>query len=195
MNFLQKMKLNSLTKRVKALYTKRERGGNVDAKHEIDAQLELARFYDQHRFDKKLPKAEIYAAECYRAAAILGSPQAQYIFGQRRLEEGKFWDHWSKGMYGRDIHKTYANAAYEEALNYLIKAETNGHAHAKRLHGLAYIQGWGLPKDQDKGAKLVVDSIDDEKAWDRAPEIFQKLGLNNPEFYSSIMSARSAKAN
>lgn len=193
MNIFQKMKLKGLQKKVQVLYNKRERGDNVDVKFEIKAQLDLAHFYDKHFFDAKLPNAEIYALECYRAAALLGSPEAQYIFGQRQMEKGKFWSQWAAGMYGRAIHKKYAQDCYEEAFNYLEKSEAGGYPLAKRLRGLALINGWGVAKDKDRGFKLIVASIEDEKAWDRAMQIFTDLGLNTPEFFSSIVALKANK--
>jgi len=193
MNFLSKIKLKSLRKKVNNLHNKRERGENIDVKYEIKAQKELGKFYDKHRFDKKLPNAEILANECYRAAALLGDSVAQYIFAERQLQKGKFWDEFAQGIYGRDIHKTYATNAYEEGFNYLKEADASGSPLAKRLHGLAYINGWGVEVDQDKGFKLVVDSIEEENAWDRATQIFEESGLNKPEFFSAIMTLKQKR--
>lgn len=195
MNFLQRIKLKSLKKKVKNLYEKREKGANVDVKYEAKAQMDLGNFYSQHLFDKDLPNAEVYALECYRAAAILGNSEAQYIFANRQMEKGKFWDELSSGMYGRDIHQKYAKACYEEAHNYAQKAEDNGYALAKRLRGLAYINAWGVEKDKTKGFQLVVDSIEEEGSWDKATQIFEEIGLNTPEFFSSIMALRGRKHN
>lgn len=193
MNIMQRFKLKGLEKKVKKLHDLREQGGNVDVKQEAKAQIELAKFYDAHSFDKKLPRAIVQAFECYRAAAILGDMEAQYICGQRRLEEGKFWEHWSAGLYGNPIHKKYAALFYEEAFTYLKEAETSGHPLAKRLHGLALINGWGVDKDVEAGFKLVVDSIAAENAWDKVTKIFEELGLNSPEFFSMLMTYKKDK--
>jgi TPR repeat protein len=135
-----------------------------------------------------------YANECYRAAALAGSVNAQYIFGKRRFDEGKFWQQWRQGIYGLPVHETYAKQMYEEGFIFLKKAIENGSFLAKRLYGLAYIHGLGVAKDQDQGFKLIIQSVDDEKAWDKATKIFEELGLNTPEFFSSIMALRANSA-
>lgn len=192
MNFLQRFKLRSLKKKAEVLFKKRDSGAG-DVKQEIKIHKDLAEFYDKHQFDKKLPYAPQSALEHYRIAAILGSSEAQYIFAKRKLEEGKYWDEWIEGIYGRTIHKTYAKACYEEAFNYLSEAEKNSYPLAKRLHGLAYIHGWGIEKNKDEGFKLIVASIEEENAWDKATQIFEELGLNTPEFFSSIMALKQKK--
>lgn len=189
----QKMKLNSLQKKAKKLHDIRESGANVDVKNEIAVQNELGKFYDAHPYDKNYPDAELYALECYRLAANLGDTQAQYICGQRLFDKARFWENWSLGMYGAAIHKTYAARYYEEAFTYLQEAENGGHALAKRLRGLAYINGWGLEKNVDTGFKLIVASIEQEGAWDRATKIFEELGLNKPEFFSMLLTHRPDK--
>jgi TPR repeat protein len=193
MNFLSKYKFNRLKKRVKILYDKRERGDNVDVRHEIKANKELGKFYQQHQFDKAMPHAAIHAAECYRAAANLGDAEAQYLFGQLKLEQGRFWDQFSQGIYALPIHQEYAKDAYEEALEQLQQAAEKGNYLALRLYGLVYINGWGVVQDKDKGFKMVVQSIDEAKAWDKATQIFEELGLNTPEFFSSIMAVKSKR--
>lgn len=192
MSLFQKAKLNSLRKKVQKAHDLREqRGANADVQGEIKAQYELAKFYDRHRFDKKVPHAEIYALECYRVAALLGDIKAQYTCGERLLEQGKFWDAWSHSpIYGAAIHKKYAANFYAEAFTYLQSAEAADYAFAKRLLGLAQIHGWGMPRDLDEGYKQVLDSIDLEKAWDRATEIFAELKLNSPEFFAALRSRK-----
>jgi hypothetical protein len=87
----------------------------------------------------------------------------------------------------------YAGGSFREALGFVIAAQNHGHILAKRLHGLAYINGWGLEVDRDKGFQFVVDSIEDENAWDRATKIFEEIGLNRPEFFSTMMQMRKGK--
>lgn len=190
MNFLQKYKLNALRKKVQRAHEAREqRGSNAEVKAEVQAQYELAKFYEKHYFDKNLPDAKVYALECYRVAATLGDAKAQYICGQRLLEQAKFWDAWSRTpLYGAAIHKKYAAALYEEAFTYLRTAESHDYALAKRLLGLVHIQGWGMPKNLDMGYKLILDSIDLEKAWDRATKIFEELKISSPEFFAALQS-------
>lgn len=193
MNFLQKQKLNSLRTKIQKLHDLREQGSNLDVAVEIAAYFELAKFYENHQFDKDVPRAEIYVFESYRAAAALGSAQAQYICGQRLFEKAQFWESLSQTNFGQSIHKKYAEDTYAEAFTYLIEAENQGHAIAKRLHGLAYVKGLGLPKDMDKGFLLIVESIDQEKAWDKVTKIFVDLGLNSPEFFSMLVTHRNRK--
>ncbi len=193
MNIFNRMKLKSLQKTADKLFHQREHGDNVDVKHEANAQLALADFYRNHLFDKGLPNAEQLMQESYRNAAILGSLQAQYQFGKLKLERGKFWQQWREGPHGDDIHQTYAQQCYQEAFTYLAEAEQGNYAEAVRLHGMAYIHGWGVEQDKDKGFKLIVKSIDLEQAWDRATQIFEQLGLNTPEFFSTIMAIKEKR--
>lgn len=190
MNFLQKFKMNSLRKKVQRTHELREqRNKNEDVQNEISAQTQLAEFYDKHYFDKKLPRAEIFSLECYRVNAALGDAKSQYICGQRLLEQGKFWDSWAHNpIYGAAIHKRYAVLFFEEAFTYLRTAEEQDYALAKRLLGLAHIHGWGVTPNTDQGFKLVLDSIEMEKAWDRATKIFEELKLNSPEFFTALRS-------
>lgn len=190
MNFIQRLKLKSLEKKARNLYERREKGENVNRVQEIKANLDLAKFYDLHLHNKKFPNAEDNANEYYRAAGNLGDPNALYIFGKRRLDKARFWDEWLQGVYGLPIHKNYASQYYNEAFEYFKKAEESGSPLALRLHGLAYIHGWGVPQDKETGFKMVVQSIDEENAWDRATEIFKEIGLNTPDFFSSIMAIK-----
>lgn len=195
MNMLQKLKLKALISKIQKFHDMREKGVNIDLKDEITSQLQLAKFYQEHLYDKDVPDAAIYVLECYRAAASLGDVHSQYICGQRQFEKGRFWENFSTGIYGHPVHKKYATACYDEAFIYLKEAENNGHPLAKRLHGLALIKGFGVPKDLEKGFSLVVDSIEQENAWNRATQIFEELGLNTPEFFSLLISHKNKKIN
>ena len=55
------------------------------------------------------------------------------------------------------------------------------------------INGWGLDKNENEGFQLVVNSIDQEKSWDNATKILEEAGLNKPEFFNSIMSAKAKR--
>lgn len=193
MSIFQKMKFNALKKKAFAYYQARqaEEGTDEDIKKEIAVYLELAKFYKKHLFDKNMSKAETFLIESYRAAASLGDVHARYILSEILFEKAKFWESLKESMYSNKVHGKYAKDAYEEAFVYLKAAEEAGHALAKRLHGLAYVNGWGVEKDQERGFQLVVDSIDQEDAWDRATKIFEKIGLNKPEFFTSIMSLKN----
>lgn len=192
MNFFAKRKLNSLRKKVQKLHELAIQQGNVNSQEAIKAHYEVAKFYESYRFDRDLPNAEIYALETYRAAASLGDVEAEYICGERILQQAKFWDTWSNDpIYGSAIHKKYAAGFYEEAFAYLKAAEEHEYALAKRLIGMMYIHGWGVPKNTDKGFELVIQSIDVEKAWDRATKIFEELKLSSPEFFAALRTRQS----
>lgn len=190
MNFFQKRKLKSLRKKVEKAHILREQdASNINLQDEIKAHYNLAEFYKKHLFDKDLPHAEIYLLECYRAVAALGEPKAQYLCGEKLLTQAKFWGQWSYNpVYGAEIHKKYANALFEEAFSYLRTADASDYPLAKRLIGMAYIHGWGVPRDLSKGYQYILDSIDLEKAWDRATKIFEELKLSSPEFFAALQS-------
>lgn len=190
MNFFSRIKLKSLKRKVKNLYDKRDKGENVNVKHEIKANIDLAKYYTKHSYDKHLPHARELALECYRAAGILGDASSQYNFAKRQIDTGIFWEEIYHSIYGLPIHNEYAAQCYKEGYEFLKKAEENGYFLATRLHGLSYIHGWGVSPDKDRGFKLIVTSIDEAGAWDKATEIFKELGLNNPEFFSSIMAIK-----
>lgn len=192
MNFFSKLKLNKLRKKVEKLHKLRQQDETKEnIQNEITAQYQLVELYKKHLFDKKLPRAEIYIIECYRAVAALGEAKAQYLCGQSLLDQGKFWDRWSTNpVYGAAIHKKYAQTLFDEAHAYLQAADNNDYVLAKRLLGMANIHGWGIPKDMNKGYKLILDSIEAEKAWDRATKIFEELKLSSPEFFASLQSYR-----
>ncbi len=192
MNIFKRLKLRSLKKKALAMAKTRqtEAVSDVAIKKEILLYLEIAAIYDKYQHDRKTPNAEWLAIENLRAAADLHDANAQYQVGKRFLEKGKFWDEIRATIYASDIHDRYATDNYDEAFLYLKSAEDQNHALAKRLYGLAYIHGWGVPQDQDQGFKMVIDSIDLEGSWDKATEIFKQLGLNKPEFFNKILQFR-----
>jgi|GEM_PF-820234 len=193
--WLTRRKLKSLAKKITQMERNRQNNPVSDIlnKKEILMLYEMAKLYDKYQFHKKFPHAKEYALGCYKVAAALNDREAQYIAGERLMEEGKFWDNLKNTFYASKTHARYAEETYKEAFVYLDAAETAGHPLAKRLKGLAYINGWGVEKNNDHGFSLVVESIDQENAWDRATKIFEAIGLNRPEFFSSIMSIRQSK--
>ncbi len=192
MNIFKRLKLRSLKKKALAMAKLRqsEAVSDVAIKKEIILYLEIAAIYDKYQFDKKTLNAEWLAIENLRVAADLHDANAQYQVGKRFLEKGKFWDEIRATIYASDIHNQYAKNYYNEAFLYLKSAEDQNHPLAKRLHGLAYINGWGVPQDQENGFKMIIDSIDLEGSWDKATDIFKQLGLNKPEFFNKIMHYR-----
>ncbi len=187
MAFFEKLKIKQLQKKLKKLYAARIEDGKANLKEEISAYFELAKLYEK---SKKCDPSGIYALECYRAAANLGNATAQYICAKRLIDKGCFWREWALGMFGNKVHQKYADDLFTEAQTYLTESETQGHPLAKRLHGLAYIRGWGLQQNSDEGFRLVIASIEQEGAWERATKIFEELGLNTPEFFSKLISHR-----
>lgn len=193
MNILQKSKFSGLKKKAHKYYEIRQsQQKSPDIQGEIQLQYELAQFYEEHKYDSDVPNAEIHAFECYRSAALLGDTKAQYLCGKKLLEKGRFWDGMAQSMYGCQAHNKYAYEAYKEGLSYLETAENNGYTPAKRLRGLAFMQGWGLPKDYDLGFNLVVASIDEEKAWDKAKDILQGIGLDPQEFFAKLAAKKKS---
>lgn len=192
MNFLKRMKINSLKKKIKALVTNRENNpvSDSDLKKEIDLYYELAKLYEKLQYKKGFENSDKLAIECYRSAAVLEDVEATYILSDRLMELGKFWDSVTADIFESKVHEKYIRDTYEEAFAYLKSAEEKGSYKAKRLHGLAYINGWGVDTNLEHGFKLVTASIEQEGAWDRATEILKELGLNKPEFMSYIMSGK-----
>jgi TPR repeat protein len=190
MGFMQNIKKKRLKKKLEKLYAARVEQGKGNSKEEIAAYFALADIYKKNK--PQDPKG-IYQLECYRAAAHLGDANAQYICAKSLLEQGRFWEDWTKTLFGQKVHRTYADNLFAEALSYLLESEQQGHPLAKRLHGLSYIRGWGLHKNPDEGFRLVVESIEEEGAWDRATKIFEELGLNTPEFFSKLRSHQTTR--
>ncbi len=186
MNPIKKMKLSALKRKVKKNQEKREAGNAVNLEQEVSVLLELARFYEDNAYDRDLPNAIFLAQEAYRQAALLGDKEGQYKAGQLFLERGKFWIELLDSELGCEIQKEYAKHCFDEGFKYLTDAHSNGHALAMRLHGMAYVNGWGVPQDLDRGYRMVVNSIDMENAWHNATKIFETLGLNSTSFFSKL---------
>lgn len=192
MCFFTRRKIKKLTKKAKQFSQAREEGkaGEKALANEIKVYCKLAKLYDKKSRSKKLPRAKEMSMVCYRAAANLGDAQSQYELGMRFFDGGKFWHALHDGPFSTAAYEGYAEQAFKEAHAYMQLAEDQGHFLAKRELGLAYIHGWGVLVDQRKGFQKVVDSIEDEGAWDRATKIFEEIGLNKPEFFSTMMAMR-----
>lgn len=195
LNFMKRWKIRSLEKKVANLAKAREHTdpSDQDRAKEIALHYELAHLHEALQYSKAFPYARFSALESYRNASALGDPKAEYILGQRFLDQGRFWAGLVAGPFACNAHKKYAQDTFSEAFVFLQAAENQGYALAKRLRGVAFINGWGVEADPDKGFQLVIDSIQQEGAWDKATQIFSELGLNKPEFFSYIMSARKEK--
>jgi TPR repeat protein len=193
MAFFKRLKLKSLLKKVKKFHDLRDQGANIDIKNEVNALHAVAEFYTDNIYNKAFPNASVLSLEYYRAAASLSDAKAQYITGRLLLDQAKFWEQWANGFYGDALHKQYATDSFAQAFKYLSAAESNGYALASRLHGLAYIHGWGVEKNTNTGFKYVLDSIEMDKAWDKATKILEELNLNTPEFFAALMAYKADK--
>jgi len=194
MHVLKRFKINRLIKKIKSLQQSRIHNPASDeaTKKEIALYHTLAVIYQSLHGSKKVPFAHDLARESYRAASTLDDSEAQYILGKDLVDEAKLRaDLQEKGTFASPSNEKQMNQLYEEAMAYLVAAEQLNHIKAKRLHGLCYINGWGVVSDKKKGFDLIVESIDEENSWDKVPQIFAALGLNKPEFYSALTQHRN----
>lgn len=190
---LNQFRINSLIKKIKALQANRVHNQPSDdqLKKEIAYYNQLAELYKKLKHSKKFPHAEILYIACYRNAASLDDAEAHYKLGKMFLEDAKFRQTiQEEGVFADDINQIECTNAFKEAHAHLNAAELLGHIQAKRLKGLALINGWGVTADKSSGFELVVASIDQEGSWDKVPEIFAAIGLNKPEFFAAIMQRR-----
>lgn len=191
--FPKRFKIKRLTKKIKSMQHNRVHNQPKDEviAKEIALYHELAGIYKTLIGHKSYPYASIMSNACLRAAAAIDDANAQYQIGKKLLEEAKFRDQLQQeGLFASSSNERQAYQLFEEALVYLQSAEKLGHAEARRLHGLCYINGWGVTADKDKGFELVVESIEQENSWDKVPQIFAEIGLNKPEFFSALTKRR-----
>lgn len=194
MQFLKKLKIKSLTKKIKNLQQSRVASQPTDEaiKKEITLYHTLAGIYQGLIGKKKFPFAREMVLETYRASSNLEDSEAQYILGKNLLDEAKFREELqTNGVFASPSNEKRFKDLYDEAHAYLIAAEKLKHIQAKRLRGLAFINGWGVESDKKMGFDLIVASIDEENSWDKVPQIFGALGLNKPEFYSALTQHRN----
>lgn len=158
---------------------------------EIAGYHKLVHIYKSLNGHKKCPYAAEMVFACYRASAMLDDTAAQYLLGKSLLEEAKFRENLQNGgVFASENNQNQMVERYEEAHAYLFSAEKREHIQAKRLHGLCYINGWGVPADKNRGFELIVESIQQENSWDKVPQIFKEMGLNKPEFFSALTQRR-----
>ncbi len=195
MSLFSSSKISRLLKKIESLYQARLNAEVSDSQlaKEITYYQKLADIYDSNQYNKAYPYAKELAIESHRAAAELGDAHSQYVVGQRLLEQGKFWASIKEAFYQNQATKDYAKNAFSEAFKFLKSAHEQDNFLATRLLGVSYVNGWGVDMDVDKGAKLLVESIDKEGSWDKVSTIFSELGLNNPEFFSKFMSIKSGQ--
>ncbi|PJD95436.1 MAG: hypothetical protein CK426_04275 [Legionella sp.] len=188
-------KIKRLTKKIKLLQLNRIHNQPSDQilKKEIAYYFELAARYKKLIGKKYAPFAEVMIVEAYKAAANLNDAAAHYQLGLLFLNEGKFRLHLKEeGVFNSEENQKRETAVFEQAHAHLYAAEKLSHVEAKRLRGLAIINGWGHIADKNAGFELVVESIEQEGSWDRVPQIFANMGLNKPEFFSAIMQRRKS---
>src|SRR3990167_7905296 len=193
MILFKRFKVRSLTKKLKSMQQSRQHSQPSDEllAKEKSIYHQLSRLYGRLKKNKKVPFAEDMLWECLRAATELDDSEAQFKLASRLLDEAKFREQLQKnGVFASASNERQARQLYEEALAYLSAAEGLNHVGAKRLHGLCYINGWGVPVEREKGFDLVVDSIAMENSWDKVPQIFASIGLNKPEFFAALTKHR-----
>ncbi len=158
---------------------------------EIGLYFTLAKLYESLLGKKKYPFAREQALACYRAAGALDDAPAQFIVGQKLLEEARMREELqSSGLFASDANATYLKMLYHDAHGFLLAAEKHQHIKAKRVRGLCHINGWGVPVDKNVGFDLVVASIEQENSWDRVQKIFAELGINQSSFFSELFQHR-----
>jgi len=194
MYFLKRFKINKIIKKIKVLQQSRalNQPNNEAITKELALYLQLEAIYTSLHGNKKCPYAREMLLAIYRAESMLDDTRAQYLIGKNLLEEGKFRDNLQReGVFASESNERQMRERYVDAHAFLFAAMNSNHILARRLHGLSYINGWGLPTDKDKGFEMVVQSIEQENSWDKVPQIFKEIGLNKPEFFSALMSPRN----
>ncbi|NQY42376.1 MAG: sel1 repeat family protein [Legionellales bacterium] len=190
-----KWKMKSLRKKADAMYAKRKQDNVSDQEiqKEIKVHKKLVKIYQKIQYSKKYPYAGLLLQESYRVASSINDADSQYALSKILFDRGKFWQELQSTCYEANIHNKYIEDTFKEAFSFMQAAEEQGHAMATRLHGLAFIHGWGVEPNKEKGFKFIVDSIDQEGAWNKATQIFEELGLNKPEFFNSIMAIKNSQ--
>lgn len=160
---------------------------------ELVTYMKLAKIYASLHGNKKFPFSKEQSLACLRAAAVLGDVNAQFVLGQKLLEEAKLRDTLQKSeLFNSDSNAIFMQELYKEAHAFLCEAEKNKHVNAKRIRGLCYINAWGVAENKDLGFDLVVASIEEENSWDRVQKIFKELGINQASFFSELFKHRKS---
>lgn len=192
--WLTRFNINRTIKKIKNMQQARLHnpvGDDVIAK-EVMAYHRLAQRYTALCGKKKWPFAREMMLACFRASAMLDDSAAQYLLGKYLLDEAKYREQLQiDGVFASESNERMMRQLYDEALAYLMAAQTLNHIQATRLRGLCYINGWGVPSDSKLGFELIVDSINKENSWARVPQIFKEIGLNKPEFFSALAQHRN----
>ncbi|MDP3562032.1 MAG: hypothetical protein Q8R83_07640 [Legionellaceae bacterium] len=193
MCWFKRFKIKRMLKQLKSMQQTRLQNQASDelVRKEIATYAKLAELYEQLHGKKKFPFAREQALACYRAAALLNDAPAQFTLGKQLLEEAKLRDALQQGeLFSSESNALFMHELYKEAHGFLLAAEKQQHINAKRIRGLCYINGWGVPVDKDTGFDLVVASIEQENSWDRVQKIFSQLGINKSSFFSELFQHR-----
>jgi hypothetical protein len=196
MGWLKRFKIKRLQKAIKVMATSRmnNTATSEGVRKEISLYFELAKQYESVERKKKHPFARLQALACYRSAAALDDAAAQFVVGQRSLEEAKVRDELqNSGVFLSESNSAFLKLLYQDVHAFLLSAEKHQHIKAKRIRGLCYINGWGVPVDKNMGFDLVVASIEQENSWDRVQKIFAELGINNSAFFSELFQHRASR--
>ncbi len=193
MCFFNRFKINRMLKHLRSMQQARlnNQASAELLKKELVTYARLADIYERLKGKKRFPFAREQAIAAYRAAALLNDATAQYTLGIKLLDEAKLRENLQQGeILASDSNAFFMKELYKEAHGFLLAAENQQHIKAKRIRGLCYINGWGVPVDKDLGFDLVVDSIDQENSWDRVQKIFAELGINKSSFLSELFKHR-----
>lgn len=194
MIFFKRSKIKRLSKKLKSLRLSREHSQPSPSALKKEAALyhQLARVYHALEGHKKYPFAYEMVWECYRSAAEIENAEAQFLLAKHLLDEAKFRETLQReGVLSSALNEKIKTELEAEALIFLQMAIELNHVMAKRIYGLCYINGCGVPVDQDRGFEYIVSSIEQEGSWDKVPQIFAAIGLNKPEFYTALMKHRA----
>lgn len=193
MCFFKKLRINRLQKQLKSMQHSRlqNQASAEILNKELLGYARLANIYEKLKGHRKFPFAREQALACYRAAAALDDVKAQFILGQELLEEAKLRDSLQQSeIFSSISNEWFMKELYKEAHAFLLAAEKQQHIKAKRIRGLCYINGWGVPVDKDVGFDLVVASIEQENSWDKVQKIFKELDINKSSFFSELFQHR-----
>lgn len=193
MIFFKQRAIKKLQKKLKAMQHFREHNQPKDdvLKKEMQMYHKLAGIWKSLIGKKKFPFAQEMVAESLRASARLDDSEAQYQLGRMLMDEGRMREALQKeGLFASVGNERKMRECFEEAHALLEKSLDLGHIGARRLSGLCFINGWGVDMDREKGFERVVESIEQEKAWDKLPQIFASIGLNKPEFFEALTQRR-----
>lgn len=186
-------KYNSLKKKADNFFIKRQddRASDADVAKEIKIHYQLIKLYKKRIGSKKHPYSCETLQESYRVCASLEHAESQYQLSKLLFDKANFWKGLQSGCYASKITEKYMIDTFQEAHSYLNAAKSQDHPLAVRMYGLALIHGWGIDVNDEEGFQYIVKSIEIEKSWDKATQIFEELGLNKPEFFNSIVALKN----